>query len=265
VLDRGREPDRSPATERLADCCYAPPAVRQALVPIAIAAVLLAGGAVALFAWLDAKEETALAEARFERQARAAHAREASERRWTDLRGASERYVPSMLRGVHLGMSTAELRRARPAATPPTRALSGESRLEETLSNGAQVVYVFDASGDRLARLQVLSQIPVEGVPPHLQAMRDRYGDASAVLRCSERSAAGVPTLRFVWADERVALQDIFLVHPNGVSVTLYVSAADTLRDSLAAGGCAPVRSREELNDLAIATPEMLSPRVVSP
>jgi len=236
--------------------------VRHALVPLVVAALLLGGGGIALFAWLESREEAAVAAARYEREERAAEARDARERRWEDLGRASEAYVPGPLAGIRLGIGADDLRRARPSATPPLRTTSNEPRWEEALPNGAQVVYVFDRSGDRLARLQVLSQVPAEGVAPHLQAMRDRYGDPKLVARCTERSAAGVPTLRFVWGDERVVLQDIFLVHPSGVSVTLYLAPADTLADSFTAGGCLPVRSREELDRLGVATPEMLAPRV---
>lgn len=236
--------------------------MRHALVPVLVAALLLIGGGLALFAWLESREEEAVAAARFEREERAEQAREARERRWDDLGRASEAFVPGLLAGVRLGLPADALRRARPSAMPPARTTSNEPHWEESLPNGAQVVYVFDRSGDRLARLQVLSQVPAEGVAPHLQAMRDRYGDPTLVMRCTERSAAGVPTLRFVWGDERVVLQDIFLVHPSGVSVTLYLAPADTLADSLNAGGCLPVRSRDELDQLGVATPEMLSPRV---
>lgn len=239
--------------------------VRHALVPILVAALLLGGGGFALFAWLESREEQAVAAARFERERRSERAEEARERRWDDLGRASEPFVPGLLDGVRLGITSADLRRARPSAMPPTRTTSNEPRWEEALPNGAQVVYVFDRGGDRLARLQVLSQVPAEGVEPHLRAMRDRYGDPRLVVRCSDRSAAGVPTLRFVWGDERVALQDILLVHPSGVSVTLYLGPADLLAESFTAGGCTPVRSREELDQLGVATPEMLEPRVVAP
>lgn len=238
--------------------------MRQAFVPLAVAALLLGGGALAYVSWATAKEEEAIAAARLSRERRQEEARQGRERRWEELGRASAPYVPAMLQGVVLGQPTAELRRARPGAMPPMRTGSGEPRLEESLPNGAQVVYVLDRD-DRLERIQVLSQVPAEGVAPHLHAMRDRYGDPQAVLRCSAQSAAGVPTLRFVWGDERVALQDIFLVHPGGVSVTLYVGAADALAGSLRAGGCVPVRSGAELESLGVATPEMIQPRVVGP
>ncbi|MCB9602917.1 MAG: hypothetical protein H6720_21580 [Sandaracinus sp.] len=237
--------------------------MRRALPLLAVLVVI--AGALGFFAWQSAREEEALAAARFAREQRAERAEEDRNRRWEELGRASAEYVPGMLGEVRLGLTRNALLQARPGATPPMRTGSGEPRLEEALPNGAQVVYVLDRAGERVARVQVLSQIPAEGVPPHLQAMRDQYGDPQVVLRCSEQSAAGVPTLRFVWGDERVAMQDIFLIHPRGVSVTLYVAGADALADSLRAGGCAPVRSREELDQLGVATPEMLAPRVIDP
>ncbi len=235
-------------------------AVRQALVPVAAAALLLGGGALAYFSWATARDEQAVAAARLNRERRQEDAQRDRERRWEELARASEPYIPSTLRGVRIGQPVAELRRARPSAAPPMRTGSGEPRLEEALPNGAQVVYVLDRAAARLERIQVLSQVPAEGVAPHLRAMRDRYGDPLAVLRCSAQSAAGVPTLRFVWGDERVTLQDIFLIHPGGISVTLYLGAAEALAGSLRAGGCVPVRSGAELESLGVATPEMIRP-----
>ncbi|MEZ4247776.1 MAG: hypothetical protein R3B99_06015 [Polyangiales bacterium] len=234
--------------------------MRRALPLLAVLA--LVAGALGFFAWQSAREEAS--PRRFCSRA-TCHGAEDRNRRWEEFGRASAEYVPGMLGEVRLGITRNALLQARPGATPPMRTGSGEPRLEESLPNGAQVVYVLDRAGERLARIQVLSQIPAEGVPPHLQAMRDQYGDPQVVLRCSEQSAAGVPTLRFVWGDERVAMQDIFLIHPRGVSVTLYVAGADALADSLRAGGCAPVRSREELDQLGVATPEMLAPRVIDP
>ncbi|MBX3248383.1 MAG: hypothetical protein KF901_14485 [Myxococcales bacterium] len=233
----------------------------RALVPVVVAFLALVLGAWAVFAWIEHRDEQARVAAEETRQARQARAEQRRAERAEAIADESTRFVPDALGGVRLGMSLQELRSARPAATPPLRVTAGETRWEEELANRAKVVYGFGASGERLAMIQVLSQIPPEGVGPHLAAMQDRYGPATVVMRCSAQSAAGVPTLRFLWQGASVTLQDVLLIHEGGVSLTLYVTSNEATAASLRAGGCAPVRSRDELEELQIATPEMLRER----
>ncbi|HJL47706.1 MAG TPA: hypothetical protein RMG45_17760, partial [Polyangiaceae bacterium LLY-WYZ-15_(1-7)] len=172
--------------------------------------------------------------------------------------------VPPMLEGVALGQSEREVRSARPeAVTRRVRTPPGEFWLEERLGNGAQALFAFGDEERVLQQVQVLSRIDPRGVGPHLTAMNEQYGRPTGVWRCSAQSAAGVPTLRFTWRKSHVSVQDIFLVHPGGVSITLYVAPTETIRQSLTIGGCRPVRSREDLDDLPFATPEMLQGREV--
>lgn len=233
----------------------------RALVPVVVASLVLVIGAWAVFAWIDRRDEEARASAEEARQARQARVEARRRERAEAVTEESARFIPDALGGVRLGMSLADLRSARPAATPPMRVTPGETRWEEELANRAKVVYGFGDDSAHLAMVQVLSQIPPEGVGPHLTAMQDRYGSATVVMRCSAQSAAGVPTLRFLWQGANVTLQDILLIHDGGVSLTLYVTSNAATAASLRAGGCAPVRSRDELDELQMATPEMLRER----
>ncbi len=225
-----------------------------------IALALALGGGFGVLAYLDAQEAARQQEARRAREER----RRARERQRAEVlraaREESRRVVPEILEGVAIGMGIEELRAVRRAARgSDVERRAAERWFEETLSNGAQVLYGF--TDDRLVMLQVLSRIDPRGVGPHLTAMRERYGTPTGVYRCSAQSAAGVPTLRFLWRRSHLTVQDIFLIHAGGVSVTLYIAPTDRVAGSLQVAGCRPVRSREELGELPFATPEMLEGR----
>ncbi len=233
----------------------------RAWVPLLVALTVAIGGGLGVLAYLDSLEEAQ------REQARETHRRQREQERLAALdavREESAEVVPEALAGARLGMTVAELRRARPHAVPSAvERRAAELWLEETLSNGAQALYGFN--DDRMVMLQVLSRIDPRGTGPHLTAMRELYGTPSGVFRCSAQSAAGVPTLRFLWRRNHLTVQDIFLIYAGGVSVTLYIAPTELVVGSLQVAGCRPVRSREELDELPFATPEMLEGRQTSP
>ncbi len=238
----------------------------RAMLPFAIAIGVAVAGAWGVFAYMDAQEQEAAEAAEARRAARRAEADASRLRENATLLARSEPLVPAMLRGVLLGQSVDEVRGARASITRSTTARDPDMVwFEEMLGNGGQVLYGFEPRGPSLRMIQVMSRIDPRGVGPHLTAMKDTFGDPAGVMRCSAQSAAGVPTLRFLWRNGEVSLQDIFLVHPGGVSITLYVSDTDTIVESLRTGRCQAVRNREDLADLPFATPEMLQGRELTP
>lgn len=224
---------------------------RRALVAL-VGALIVGAVALGVWRWRAAEEaERAAEDARgAEREARRAQ----RERR---LHEESERLMPSVVSGVHLGMPLAEAREAR-RMTPDlnARAEEGTAVFEERLPNGSRVMYVFDRR-DRLQRVQVLSMIPPEGVGPHLSAMNAQYGTPTGVWDCP--STGGVPTRRFTWRHGETTVSDIFLVHANQVSVTLYIAPSAVIERSLRMGACRPIASADELDVFPVARPEDLA------
>lgn len=236
----------------------------RAWAPLLIALAVALGGGVAVIAYLDAQEEARREEAREAREARRRERERERSEALDAVREESAQVIPEALAGARLGMTVAELRRARPQVAPSAvERRAAELWFEETLPNGAQALYGFNDG--RMVMLQVLSRIDPRGAGPHLTAMRELYGTPSGVYRCSAQSAAGVPTLRFLWRRNHLTVQDIFLIHAGGVSVTLYIAPTEFVVGSLQVAGCRPVRSRDELQELPFATPEMLEGRQVSP
>ena len=167
--------------------------------------------------------------------------------------------IPEMLSGVELGMSLDELRAARPAARAPARPASDPTKmfLEEQLPNGANVMYGLERRSRRLLQVQVLSRMPaVEGIAPHLTAMNEQYGSPTGIWDCPDTE--GLPTRRFTWRRAVTTVSDVFLVHPGGVSVTLYIAPSEVIERSLRMSSCRPVRSREELETFPVATAEQI-------
>jgi len=242
---------------------------RSPFVPLGLALVLV-GGAAGGIAWFDASAREEARERRERRRAERREEREELEERVeqesTRLIEASSGKMPAALEGVALGQPRAEVARLRPSIAPSDAQRADDFLwMEERLGNGAQILYAFHPPTDRLIQVQVLSHVPPRAVGPHLTAMNDRYGPPTGIWNCSAQSAAGVPTRRFTWREENVTVQDILLVHPGGVSLTLYVAPTEMIGASLQLGGCRPVTNREELSDLEVATPEQLQGREVQP
>lgn len=193
------------------------------------------------------------------RAERAERLRERVEEQMEPLRDASEALMPELLSGVRLGIPLAELREARSSIVPKQDA-SGEvmDMYEEMLSGRSQVVYAVDGELDVLMRIQIMSSIPPQGVGPHLEAMIARYGAPTGIWNCPATGAGGVPMRRFTWQGSAVTIQDILLIHPAGISQTLYIASTESIAASLRIAHCARVTSREELDELPIATPEQM-------
>ena len=221
-------------------------------VPILAAVAVAVIGTLAVFGILDTQEERRQEELREQR--REELARRSDERSEAMIR-ESGNIMPAPLEGAAIGMRERELREARPhAQTDPTPRAAAQKWLLERLTSGSVALFGFNE--DRLALIQVQSQIDPRGVGPHLTAMREQYGRPSGVYRCAP--AGGIGTLRFVWRKSHLSVQDIFLFHTGGVAVNLYIAPTDTVGTSLQMSQCRPIRSRAELEDLPIATPDLL-------
>lgn len=221
-------------------------------VPILGAVGVAVVGILAVFGILETREEQRQEELREQR--RTAREERADER-FEALRRESANVLPEPLDGTEIGMRERELREARPnVQTDPTPRSAAQKWLMENLASGSVALYGFD--DDRLSLVQVQSQIDPRGVGPHLTAMRELYGRPTGVYRCAP--AGGIGTLRFVWRKSHLSVQDIFLFHTGGVAVNLYVAPTDAVGTSLRLSQCRPVRSRDELEDLPIATPDLL-------
>ncbi len=224
----------------------------RAWAPILVAVGVAVAGTLGVFGYLDTQETQREEELREQRrQDRARQDDEVSEA----LQRESTNLMPAPIAGAAIGMTERELREARPEAhTDPTPRNAAEKWLMERLAGGSVALYGFNNL--RLALIQVQSQIDPRGVAPHLTAMREEYGAPTGVFRCAP--VGGIGTLRFVWRKSHLSVQDIFLFHTGGVAVNLYIAPSDTVGTSLQMSQCRPIRSRSELEDLPIATPELL-------
>ena len=220
---------------------------------VVLAAVI--GGAYVFHSRRVAAED-AVAAARAERAERRARRRSA---RWDRIRRESAERMPSLLDGVALGMSIAELRSARPAIAerPVNPSEPGAQAFGERFENGAQAVYVFIRGEDILERVQVLSLLPrTEAVRPHFDAMNDRYGAPSGVWDCPDTD--GAATRRFTWRGATTTVSDVFLIVRGRVSVTLYIAPNEVIGRSLQRSRCHPVR-REDLDRFPVSDPSRLN------
>ncbi|MEM1414517.1 MAG: hypothetical protein AAGH15_06440 [Myxococcota bacterium] len=221
--------------------------------------VLLAGGAAAYVAWTEAQAEERAVAAEARREARREERIQEEEDISRPLRRESAAKMPPGLERVELGMSLDELRQVRSQARPSeSRSGPSERWFEEALENGARALYRITGATDRLTQVQVLSQTVAEGIAPHLVSMRERYGQPTGIWDCPAESAAGVPTRRFTWRGEEVTIQDVFLVYPGGVSITLYIAPTIAIQQSLGIGRCTPLPAGADLGAFPIATPEQL-------
>ena len=227
-----------------------------------IAVVFVGGGAFAFVEWSSAKNTKRRIERQQTQEAQQAirQARRAADtaERVGALRAASTPLVPDTLDGVELGMTLAELRDVRTVRAKRDAADRSLNFYEEMLTSNAQVVYGVDPNFDTLAQIQIMSSIPPVGVGPHLEAMVTQYGSPTGIWNCPAAGPTGLPMRRFTWRGNAVTLQDILLVHPRGVSQTLYIAPTDAIAASLRISRCVPVRSAAELSDLPAATQEQM-------
>jgi len=230
---------------------------RPTLIAGLVVLVVLGGGLIAWDAYTTAQEEKAAARRESRRESRESERQRELEELADDLREASEGQFPPPLEQLALGMTEAELRTFRPNIQPKEEERPG-TWFEERLGNGAQAIYAIGEESGRLGQVQVLSMVPPEGIPPHLTALVERYGSPTGAWHCPAASAAGVPTRRFTWRMEAIAVQDIILVHPGGVSITLYIAPAEVIGQSLQLSRCRPVENREEMANLPVATEDQL-------
>jgi len=230
---------------------------RATIIAATVVLVLCGGGVWGYMHWTEQRDAEA---AQQRQQAREARQRERQERAiaWVAaVQEESKEKMPPMLEGLGLGMTLDEVRHLRPAAQPsPSAREPGKVFLEERLRNGAQVVFGFEARSRRLLQIQIMSRMPLEGVGPHLGAMNEQYGRPTGIWDCP--NTGGVPTRRFTWRGSEVALADIFLVHPGGVSVTHYTAATETIGQSLRISSCHPVEG-DAIGTFPTATAEQLS------
>ncbi len=232
---------------------------RPTLIAGLVVLVVLGGGIFAWDAYTTAEEEKAAARRESRREAREREREQELQELADRLQESSEGQFPPPLDQLALGITEAELRTLRPNIQPKDEERPG-TWYEEQLGNGAQAIYAIGDESGRLGQVQVLSMVPPEGIPPHLTALVERYGSPTGAWHCPSQSAAGVPTRRFTWRMDRIAIQDIILVHPGGVSITLYIAPADVIGQSLQLSRCRPVSSREEMADLPVATQEQMAP-----
>jgi hypothetical protein len=102
-----------------------------------------------------------------------------------------------------------------------------------------------------------MSKLPdAAALEPHLAAMTERYGSPTGVWRCPD--TGGVPTLRFTWRGNITTVSDVLLIHPGGVSVTLYIAPSERIHESLRRGACRPTSREDLLASPPIAMPEQL-------
>jgi hypothetical protein len=228
---------------------------RSTLVPLALVLGALALG-VGLWAWLEARAES---ERVARAEARAAERAERRERALAELREASAPEIPDVIHGVTLAMTLEEVRAARPDANVHASTAHHDEGLhffEEDLPNGARVMYGFDDETDRLAQIQILSLVPtVNAITPHLAAMHERYGPPTGVWDCEPEGA--LPTRRFSWRRERVAIADVLLVYGDRVSITLYVTTPERMGASIYRSSCHPTPT-DQIERFPTASPEQV-------
>ena len=202
--------------------------------------------------------------AREARQARRAQQRSEREEAMSDyvqsLRTQTTGKMPAPLDALSLGLDETELLALRPRITPRIRQGPAQAGrwFEERLPDGGQALYGFDEATDRLAQMQLLSLTQPEGIDTHFRNLVSLYGPPTGAWHCPETSPAGVATRRFTWRINDVSIQDVWLVHPGGVSLTLYIAPTAVIAQSLRLSECRPVQSRDELLDIPVASPDQL-------
>jgi len=222
------------------------------LVALGVVVALGAGG-YAYWRYRDAEEARELAHQEAERAQRERDQLAHNIELVAHLENESRELMPGMLSGVALGMEREEVSHIRHAMAPSHQGGDPDKVFyEETLGNGATVMYGFQKRGLRLTQVQVLSLLPdVESLGPHLAAMNETYGSPTGVWDCPD--AEGVPTRRFTWRKSLTTIADVFLIYRGRVSVTLYVAPSEVIGASLQRSRCVPV-PRERLANFPVAT-----------
>ncbi len=160
------------------------------------------------------------------------------------LAQASRELVPTPVAGAELGMSEAELARARPAAH---RHEAGDQPLWLAYTEAADrthAYYFFSRTGRTLSRMQVLTTLEGHGaIGGRLRALQQRFGAAEMAFDCPPVPGQKLPIRRFVWMRGPVAGVDSYLLTDKTVSVTWSVEPRKELLASVGAARCDLVKS----------------------
>lgn len=223
-----------------------------------IALLLAAAGAALAIVYVVVSDESDEAETREIAERVQQREERVRDRRLEGLRAESGNLMPGVIEGVALGLDRETVQRLRPAMR--LKLDPGEPGMkfyDETLANGAQVVYGFAEDSDLLAQVQIMSLLPsAEAIGPHLQAMLDEYGTFTGIWDCPR--TGDVPTRRFTWRRGETTVSDVFLVYGNRVSVTFYIAPSDRIAQSLRRASCRPLQSLEELDNFPVASLEQI-------
>jgi hypothetical protein len=180
------------------------------------------------------------------------------------LARASQRVLTD-LPGVYLTMLQTDLVRVRPAARrnsegdEPTRLL-----LQEELPNGRMALYFTDKNDLRLQRVQLATRLRgVEEIQDRVDAEGARFGVPTGIWDCPLLQGS-LPTRRFTWLQDGVAVMDNYLIVGESVSATLVVAAAAVIKDSLMQANCRPVPP-DRMSKFPIVPPGLSSGSAIPP
>lgn len=191
------------------------------------------------------------AEERVEREARRV------ERDRERIADESAKFLPQGLGEIALAMERPALRKVRPEARLSLTAQeTGMQWLEETLENGAKVLYGFDQKSDRLVEVQILSTLSDPDVlGEHLRRLHERLGQPSGVVDCP--TPGSVPTRRFVWVASQLTFSDVLVIYGRSISLTMKLEPNARAASALENAACRPVTG-EALGRMPAASPEQL-------
>lgn len=144
--------------------------------------------------------------------------------------------------GVMLEMSLGELRRLRPRVKrQPAADRERLTVYEEQLRDGQRALYFFGGPAERLARVQVASQLPqVDAIVERVLDLQQRLGATSGVWDCPATHGQ-VPTRRYSFQRGQAAAAEVFAIIGEHALATFYVTSSKQLRDSLELAECRPI------------------------
>jgi hypothetical protein len=164
--------------------------------------------------------------------------------RRTELAQASRSRLPADLAGVFLGMDEDALKAARPSARRHPRSDAPDYYVyHERRSPAGQVLYLFQRSTQRLARVQLAEQLPDDAaLPVRIQRLQQRFGAPSGIWDCP-MVAGQLPTRRFSWTRGGagdLGIMDVVLLLGPRVLATTYFGEIGDIQGSLRSAGCVP-------------------------
>lgn len=231
---------------------------RSILASVVLVAVLLATGAA--FLWKRAEDERRAAAARERMEAQQARDARRASRDRERIAEESDVLLPNALSGVALAATREEVEAARPGVIPSPRATDPDrSWYQESLENGAKVLYAFDDASERLVEVQVLGVVPPDGqaLRRHLQGLGARLGAPNGVFDC-DGGTSSAPTRQIVWTRRHVGLRNVLLAYGDRLSVTQTLMPLAQMEVSMRAAGCRPV-GKEGAASLPTASPEHIA------